>query len=43
TAERRDSLESDPWAIEKVAREECGMIKDGEIIYLIDDRETENK
>ncbi len=39
TTERRDDLESDPWTIEKVAREDCGMIKDGEIVYLLDDEE----
>lgn len=39
TTERRDDLENDPWAIEKVAREECGMIKDGEIVYLLEDEE----
>lgn len=39
TTERRDDLESDPWTIEKVARENCGMIKDGEIVYLLEDEE----
>ena len=39
TTERRDDLENDPWTIEKVAREDCGMIKDGEIVYLLDDEE----
>ncbi len=43
TAERRDDLENDPWAIEKVAREDCGMMKDGEIVYLLDDEETEDE
>jgi cell division protein FtsB len=39
TSERRDDLETDPWTIEKVAREDCGMIKDGEIVYLLEDEE----
>ena len=37
----RDDLENDPWTIERVAREEYGMIKDGEICYrfLFEDKE----
>jgi cell division protein FtsB len=29
-----DSLEHDPMALERLARERYGMIKDGEILYL---------
>ncbi len=32
----RDDLENDSWTIEKVAREEYGMIKDGEICYRVE-------
>ncbi|MFH1502805.1 MAG: septum formation initiator family protein [Candidatus Eisenbacteria bacterium] len=43
TEERRDDLENDPWAIEKVAREEFGMIRDGETCYRVEpDAETES-
>ncbi|MDP2471637.1 MAG: septum formation initiator family protein [Candidatus Palauibacterales bacterium] len=31
-AQRGDSLESDPLAIERTAREEQGMIKEGEVV-----------
>ncbi len=37
----RDALEDDPEAIEKVAREEYGMIKDGEIVYLLPTEDEE--
>lgn len=41
TEERRDDLENDPETIEELAREEYGMIKDGEICYRVkhDDEE----
>jgi len=35
TKELRDNLDKDPWTIEKVAREEYGMIKDGETVYRV--------
>jgi cell division protein FtsB len=35
TAALRKDLETDPWAIEKIAREEYGMIKDGETCYRV--------
>ncbi len=34
-AEYNESLTNDPAAVEKVAREEYGMIKDGEICYRV--------
>ncbi len=40
---RRDDLEHDPWTIEKVAREECGMIKDGEIVYRLSEETTDGE
>ncbi|MBD3348826.1 MAG: hypothetical protein GF400_06480 [Candidatus Eisenbacteria bacterium] len=36
TEELRDDLENDPWTLEKVAREEYGMIKDGETCYRVE-------
>lgn len=30
-----DDLRNDPWAVEKVAREEYGMIKEGETCYRV--------
>jgi cell division protein FtsB len=30
-----DSLRNDPWTVEKVAREEYGMIKEGETCYRV--------
>jgi cell division protein FtsB len=36
TEQRRDDLENDPQTIEQVAREEYGMIKDGETVYRIE-------
>ena len=30
-----DSLRNDPWTVEKVAREEFGMIKEGETCYRV--------
>jgi cell division protein FtsB len=35
TEEHRDDLKNDPEAIEELAREEYGMIKDGEICYRV--------
>ncbi len=35
TEERRDDLKNDPETIEELAREEYGMIKDGEICYRV--------
>ena len=35
TAALKHALENDPWAIEKIAREEYGMIKDGETCYRV--------
>ena len=40
TIQRRDDLESNPRTIEKVAREKCGMIKDGEIVYRLSEKAT---
>ena len=41
TLDLRDDLTSDPWTIEKVAREEYGMIRDGETCYRVKlDEET---
>jgi cell division protein FtsB len=36
TEQRRDDLEDDPWTIERVAREEYGMIRDGETCYRVE-------
>jgi len=38
-----DDLRNDPWAVEKVAREEFGMIKEGETCYrvVLEDEEKE--
>lgn len=35
TEERRDDLKNDPETIEELAREEYGMIRDGEITYRV--------
>jgi cell division protein FtsB len=35
TEARRDALEKDPATIEEVAREEYGMMKDGETVYRV--------
>lgn len=35
TEERKADLANDPWVIETVAREEYGMIRDGEICYRV--------
>jgi cell division protein FtsB len=35
TEEHRDDLKNDPETIEELAREEYGMIKDGEICYRV--------
>jgi cell division protein FtsB len=35
---RADSLENDPAVIERVAREQYGLIRDGELLYKFDDR-----
>lgn len=32
----REDLENDPWTLEKVAREEYGMIKEGETCYRVE-------
>jgi cell division protein FtsB len=32
----RDDLKNDPWTLEKVAREEYGMIKEGETCYRVE-------
>jgi cell division protein FtsB len=32
---RADSLESDPAALERIAREKFGMIREGEILYRL--------
>ncbi len=41
--QHRDDLEHDPWTIEKVAREECGMIKEGEIVYRLSEESTDEE
>ena len=41
TEDRRGALESDPEAVERVAREEYGMIRDGEICYRIIEEDDE--
>ena len=37
-----DDLRNDPWTVEKLAREEYGMIKEGETCYrvVLEDEET---
>lgn len=35
-----DSLESDPSALERLARERYGMIRDGEVLYRFADPDT---
>ena len=35
SAAYNDDLRNDPWAVEKVAREEYGMIKEGETCYRV--------
>jgi cell division protein FtsB len=37
-----DDLRNDPWTVEKLAREEFGMIKEGETCYrvVLEDEET---
>ncbi len=42
-AQRGDSLASDPLAIEREAREEHGLIKDGEIVFRFHPREAEGE
>ena len=44
TAALKKDLETDPWAIEKLAREEYGMIKDGETCYRVmpEEKKTES-
>ena len=37
-----NQIESDPVAIERLAREEYGMIRDGEILYRFRDVETDS-
>ena len=43
SATYNDDLRNDPWAVEKVAREEYGMIKEGETCYrvVLEDEEKE--
>jgi cell division protein FtsB len=41
TEEWRDDLKNDPETIEKLAREEYGMIKDGEITYRVKHEDDE--
>jgi cell division protein FtsB len=43
SATYNDDLRNDPWAVEKVAREEYGMIKEGETCYrvVLEDEERE--
>lgn len=45
TKDLRSNLTNDPWTIEKVAREEYGMIKDGETCYrvLLEEEAQESK
>ncbi len=38
-----DDLRNDPWAVEKVAREEYGMIKEGETCYRVVLKDEETK
>jgi cell division protein FtsB len=38
-----DDLRNDPWTVEKVAREEYGMIKDGETCYRVVIEDEEKK
>jgi cell division protein FtsB len=42
-AQRGDSLASDPLAIEREAREEHGLIKDGEIVFRFHPPEAEGE
>ena len=39
TSERKDALESDPETVERVAREDYGMIRDGERVYRFVDED----
>ena len=41
TETHRDNLENDPATIERIAREEYGMIRDGEICYRVETGEDE--
>jgi cell division protein FtsB len=41
--ERKDRLENDPFTIEKIAREECGLYKPGEKIFLFEYGDTTEK
>ncbi len=38
--ERQTKLETDPLTLEKLARENCGMYKPGEKIFLFEDGDT---
>ena len=38
-----DDLRNDPWTVEKVAREEYGMIKEGETCYRVVLEDDEEK
>ena len=42
TEQRREDLKNDPWTIEKVAREEYGMIRDGETCYRVEPQSESN-
>ena len=37
--EEKERLENDPVYLEKVAREKLGLIKQGEVVYRLKDRE----
>ena len=41
--ERKDRLENDPFTIEELAREECGLYKPGEKIFLFEYGDTTGK
>jgi cell division protein FtsB len=41
--EYNDDLRNDPWTVEKVAREEYGMIKEGETCYRVVLEDEEKK
>jgi cell division protein FtsB len=38
--ERKAKLESDPFTLEKIARENCGLYKPGEKIFIFQDGDT---
>ena len=41
--ERKDKLENDPFTIEKIAREDCGLYKPGEKIFLFEYGDTTDR